>query len=132
MNKIFTIMLVVVLSGCAIGKDNVYGCCIGQTVEGNKKHVSVSNVWNAVDGLPLAQAHCQKYNANAVITGHSGITALYKCLKQSIIGNKNYVTVIDYGDEEESLSFAEIHCAKYDKSANYRETNGYKVIFDCE
>ena len=132
MNKLFPILLVVVLSGCAVGKDNLYGCCFGQSVQGDENRVTVDNIWNSVDGLPLAEKHCQQFNGHAIIVGMAGHTGIYKCLKRSISGNKNFVVLTLYGSEEDALPYAERHCNKYDKSANYRESKKNKVIFDCE
>jgi hypothetical protein len=37
----------------------------GQKVVGNDQYVTVSNVWNEMDALPLADAHCKQYGKSA-------------------------------------------------------------------
>ncbi len=140
MNKRLPIILVVVLSGCAndMYSKEIFGDFaipidgFGQTVNGNENKVTVDNIWKSTDGLGLAQKHCQKYNAHASIVGMSGYTGIYKCTKKTISGNKNYVVLTLYGNEDEALPYAESHCNKFNKSANYRESEKDKVIFDCE
>ncbi len=53
------------LSACATADANIYGCCFGQRVVGNKNYVTISNVWNEMDALPLAEKHCSVYERSA-------------------------------------------------------------------
>ena len=53
------------LIGCKKSDANIYGCCIGQNISGNKNFVFIANVWNEGDALPMAEKHFQKFvNAN--------------------------------------------------------------------
>lgn len=66
---------------------------VNQKVSGDGVNVSVWNIWNAKDGLPLAQQYCQKFGKS--VSNHTrfqGITGYYKCeglseTKQSEIFN---------------------------------------------
>ena len=66
---------------------------VNQKVSGDGVNVSVWNIWNAKDGLPLAQQYCQKFGKS--VSNHTrfqGITGYYKCeglseIKQSEIFN---------------------------------------------
>jgi hypothetical protein len=118
-----------VLSGCA---SDIYGTGLfGQKVVGNEYSVTVDNIWNANDGLPLAKKHCQEFNKFAFITGFRAYVGSYDCVSKSISGNKNYVTLSLYGDESEALPYAENHCSKFGRSAKYKSKEKYKVLFDC-
>ena len=87
MKQLFIILLAILLSSCAnknaklVGsKSNIYtGGIVGQTVKGDSSSVSVWNIWNANDGVPVAQQHCKKYNKKVVSMSFSGITGYYKC-----------------------------------------------------
>lgn len=73
------ICLSLLICGCSTTGNQVYNCCVGQTVEGDESEVSIFNVYSAGDGLPLAINHCQKYNKNAYFERMSFITAHFKC-----------------------------------------------------
>jgi hypothetical protein len=55
----FSLILTVSLSGCSMaGNDaHLYPGLFGQNVVGNETYVTVSNVYNEMDALPLADAH---------------------------------------------------------------------------
>jgi hypothetical protein len=74
-----TALLAVLLAGCSTTGNQVYQCCVGQTLKGDENLVSVSNVWSAGDALPLAAKHCRAYNKDAVFDRMSFITAHFKC-----------------------------------------------------
>ena len=40
------------------------GCCVVE----NKNYVSIGNVWNEMDALPLAEERCSKYGRTAKLT----------------------------------------------------------------
>jgi hypothetical protein len=82
-----------------------------------------------------AISHCAKYNKRAIpqqLKSKGPVNTLtYKCMSSSISGNKNYVVLFLYGDETDALPYAEKHCAKFKRSAQYKSKEEYKVIFDC-
>jgi hypothetical protein len=49
------------LAGCASEDAHIYAGLFGQRVVGNEAYVTVSNVWNEMDALPLADGHCGKF-----------------------------------------------------------------------
>ncbi len=73
------------LVGCAIGGDTqIYPLGLfGQRVVGNESYVTVSNVWNEMDALPLADKHCAQYGKSARFTHMEGNRAIYDCVKPS-------------------------------------------------
>ena len=82
MKRSFLVVFVssLVLSSCATGNKNIYGCCVGQGVSGNKNYVSISNVWNESDALPLAEEHCAKYGKSATYKEMKGYRAIFDCI----------------------------------------------------
>ena len=68
------------LIGCKKSDANIYGCCVGQNITGNKNFVSITNVWNEGDALPLAEKHCQKYNRSATLKEMKGTKAIFYCI----------------------------------------------------
>ena len=130
MKKLLAIVVLgLLVTGC---QSNIYGRgLVGNKVVGDEYVVEVGNIWNASDGLPLAEKHCQLYDKHAFITGFKPYWGSYDCVKKSISGNKNYVTLSLYGDESEALPIAEEHCAKFGRSANYKSKEKYIVVFEC-
>jgi hypothetical protein len=105
----------------------------GQEVKGNEYSVSISNVWKSEDGLSLANKHCSNFKKEAIPVAYGpSFVAYYDCVTKSISGNKNYVVLTLYGEESEALPYAESHCKKFNRSARYKSSEKYKVIFDCE
>jgi hypothetical protein len=43
------------LCGCVRGDANIYGGLNGQRIVGNETYVTITNVWNEMDALPLAE-----------------------------------------------------------------------------
>ena len=80
MRKIAISCLSGFLVGCAGNENNIYGCCIGQTVVGNKNYVTVSNVWNEMDALPFAEKHCAKFNRSAAFKDMKSARAIFDCV----------------------------------------------------
>jgi hypothetical protein len=72
------------LSGCASGSAgndaNIYNSLNGQRIVGNENSVIVSNVWNEMDALPLADQYCNKYGRSARFRSISGVKAAFDCI----------------------------------------------------
>jgi hypothetical protein len=67
-------------AGCASHNDaNIYHSLIGQNVVGNDQYVTVSNVWNEMDALPLADVHCKEYGKSARFNRMEGPRAIFDC-----------------------------------------------------
>lgn len=78
------LFLIPLCAGCSsiAGTDgNVYGSPFGQRVSGNETYVTVSNVWNEMDALPLAEAHCAKFGASARFNHMERARAIFDCLR---------------------------------------------------
>ena len=67
------------LTACS-SSNNIYGCCVGQNVVGNKNYVTVSNVWNEMGALPLAEKHCSQYKRSAKFQKMEGYRAIFDCV----------------------------------------------------
>lgn len=71
-------------SGCAgslAGNDaHIYPGFFGQHVVGNETYVTVSNVYNEIDALPLAEAHCAKFGLAARFQKMEQIRAIFDCV----------------------------------------------------
>jgi gamma-glutamylcyclotransferase (GGCT)/AIG2-like uncharacterized protein YtfP len=70
------------LGACASQDAHIYPGFFGQRVVGNV-YVTVSNVWNEMDALPLADKHCAQYSRSARFTHMEGNRAIYDCVKSS-------------------------------------------------
>jgi hypothetical protein len=72
------------LSGCASSladnDANIYHSLNGQRILGNENSVIVSNMWNEMDALPLADQHCKKYGKSARSRSVTGIKAAFDCI----------------------------------------------------
>ena len=72
------------LIGCAGTQEDahIYPGLFGQRIVGNENYVTVSNVWNEMDGLPLAEKHCRKYGKSAKFTHvEKPFRAIYDCVR---------------------------------------------------
>ena len=87
--RLFLTMTVVVtsasiLSGCVgslAGNDaKIYPGLFGQNVVGNETYVTVSNVYNEMDALPLAEKHCAQYGKVARFKQMERIRAIFDCV----------------------------------------------------
>lgn len=67
-------------SGCVSNDAHIYPGFFGQNVVGNESYVTVSNVYNEMDALPLADTHCGKYNRVARFSRMESIRAIYDCV----------------------------------------------------
>jgi len=69
------------LTGCMAGSDaNIYGSPLGQRVVGNEAYVTVSNVYNEMDALPLAEKHCGQFGKAARFNHNEGRRAIFDCV----------------------------------------------------
>jgi hypothetical protein len=71
------------LRSCAsryAGNDaNIYNSLNGQKIVGNEQYVTVSNVWNEMDALPLAEAHCKQFGKSARFNRMEPMRAVFDC-----------------------------------------------------
>ncbi len=74
---------IIVLAGCAQEQGHIYPGLFGQRVVGNDVYVTVSNVYNEMDALPLADEHCRQYGKSARFSHMEGIRAIFDCVKAS-------------------------------------------------
>ena len=117
------------LSSCT---QSVYVGGVGQYVDGDSNSVTVTNIWSAQDGLPLAEKHCGGFNKRAFIRGFGGFfTGYYDCVVRTIKGDKNFVEVTFYGNEDASFPQASQHCFKFNRIAKYKGKDLDTHIFDC-
>ena len=85
MNKPLTFLLsltflFLVITSCAKSDANIYGTLIGQRIVGNKNYVTISNVWNEMDALPLVEQHCSKFDRTAKFSKMQGHRAIFDCV----------------------------------------------------
>lgn len=81
--KLLAFGIALFVAGCA-SDAHIYPLGLfGQDVVGNEAYVTVSDVWNEMDGLPLADKHCQKYGKVARFTHMEGYRAIYDCIKSN-------------------------------------------------
>lgn len=71
------------LGGCIRGDANIYGGPNGQNIVGNEAYVTISNVWNEMDALPLAEQHCAKYGKIARFKTLGGARAIFDCVPRT-------------------------------------------------
>ena len=133
MKKKITIVLVSLLFLNSCADNQIYvGSVIGHSVNGDSNSVTVMNIWNAQDGLPLADIHCGGFKKRAFIRGYGGFyTGYYDCVERTIKGDKNLVEVTYYGNEDASFPQASQHCFKFNRIAKYKGKDSDTHIFDC-
>ena len=72
------------LAGCSSSltgeSAHIYPGLFGQNVVGNETYVTVSNVYNEIDALPLAETHCSKYGRSARFRHMERIRAIFDCV----------------------------------------------------
>lgn len=72
------------LAACETNNVNrAYSIGFGQGVTGNAAYVTISNVWNEADALPLAETHCGKYGKIARFNRMQSYRAIFDCVKDS-------------------------------------------------
>lgn len=81
MKSVLAASTAILLTACAGTNSNVYGCCFGQEAVGNKNFVTISNVWNEMDALPVAEQHCAKFNRSATFKVMNGYRATFDCVE---------------------------------------------------
>ncbi len=67
------------VAGCS-SDARLYPGFFGQNVVGNETYVTVSNVWNEMDALPLAEKHCAQFGKAARFNHMEGQRAIFDCL----------------------------------------------------
>ena len=67
-------LLAVLLGGCA------YDVKGRANVTGNELGVTVNNVWNANQALPIADEHCHKFGKAARLRESQGYAFSYDCI----------------------------------------------------
>jgi hypothetical protein len=80
------VVLGVVLAtvGCGTNDtDRAYPIGFKQSVTGNAAYVTIGNVWNEGDALPLAETHCGKYGKIARFNRMQGYRAIFDCVKDT-------------------------------------------------
>lgn len=75
------VLVCLLLAGCSTSDANVYGSLAGQNVVGNEAYVTVSNVWNEMDALPLAERHCKKFGRIARFNHAEGYRSIFDCVR---------------------------------------------------
>ncbi len=84
MRILWILALSAALAGCASSlagnEAHIYPGFFGQNVVGNETYVTVSNVYNEMDALPLADTHCAKYSRVAKFTHMERIRAVFDCV----------------------------------------------------
>ena len=81
MKKLLALLSSIALVGCAQNGNSPYWCCLGQNVVGNKNYVTITNVWNEMDALPLAETHCNKFDRSAIFNKMEGTRAVFDCVQ---------------------------------------------------
>jgi|NGEPerStandDraft_6_1074524.scaffolds.fasta_scaffold315561_1 hypothetical protein len=80
------LLLALPLASCAgslAGNDaHIYPGFFGQNVVGNETYVTVSNVYNEMDALPLADEDCHKYGKAARFNHMERIRATFDCVSR--------------------------------------------------
>jgi hypothetical protein len=77
-----TILACLTPGGCGVAGENahIYPGLFGQRVVGNEVYVTVSNVYNEMDALPLATQHCATYGKVARFDHMEQIRAVFDCV----------------------------------------------------
>jgi hypothetical protein len=71
------------LTGCAGGDTQIYPFgIVGQRVVGNEAYVTIHNVYNEMDGLPLAEKHCAQYGKIARFSRMESLRAIFDCVRR--------------------------------------------------
>ena len=81
MGRIGVLLAVLGLAGCAGEQAHIYPGLFGQNVVGNAAYVTVSNVYNDMDALPLADRHCGRFGKVARFNHMEGPRAVFDCAR---------------------------------------------------
>jgi hypothetical protein len=73
------------LAGCAGGDDaQIYPFgMVGQRIVGNEAYVTIHNVYNEMDALPLAEKHCAQYSKVARFSRMQSMRAIFDCVRRA-------------------------------------------------
>lgn len=80
LNRRGIVVAALALGACATSPNNIYGGMHGQQVTGNEVSVIVSNIWNEMDGLGLADRHCKQFGKAARLNSFANNKASYDCI----------------------------------------------------
>jgi hypothetical protein len=81
MNR-YLIPICISLCGCAAAEDaHIFPGFFGQRIVGNEAYVTVSNVYNEMDALPLADRDC-RFGRIARLNRMEGARAIFDCVKR--------------------------------------------------
>jgi len=80
MTRAIVVVLALSVAACASDPDNIYGCCLGQKVVGNAAYVTVFNVYNEMDALPLAERHCSQFKRTPRFNRMEQFRAIFDCV----------------------------------------------------
>lgn len=85
MRNCILICILTNLVGCSYaGNDaHIYPGLFGQNVVGNEAYVTVSNVYNEMDALPLAEKHCAKFSKTARFNRMEPLRAIFDCVPRA-------------------------------------------------
>jgi hypothetical protein len=70
------------MTSCARTDTNIYGGMVGQKAIGNETYVTITNVWNEMDALPLAERHCSQYGKAAKFARMEPARAVFDCVSK--------------------------------------------------
>ena len=71
--------LFLVTTSCEKSDASIYGGLFGQRLVGNKNYVTISNVWNEMDALPLAEQYCSKFDKTVKFSKMEGNRVIFDC-----------------------------------------------------
>jgi hypothetical protein len=80
MRATVAVLCLTILCACSHSDANIYHSLNGRRVVGNEQYVTISNVWNEMDALPLADAHCKEYGKSARFKQMVGPRAIFGCV----------------------------------------------------
>lgn len=80
MRTLIVVIFGLLISSCETYDAKIYPGLIGQKIVGNKNYVTISNVWNEMDALPLAEGHCVRFKRSALFDKMEGNRAIFKCI----------------------------------------------------
>lgn len=76
--------LMFVIASCGTNEtDRAYPIGFSQSVTGNAAFVTIGNVWNEGDALPLAETHCKKYGKIAKFSRMQAHKAIFDCVRDT-------------------------------------------------
>lgn len=81
---LYVLMAVCSLVGCTGGGETqIYPFgMVGQRIVGNEAYVTIHNVYNEMDALPLAEKHCAQYDRVARFNRMQSMRAIFDCVRR--------------------------------------------------